>query len=317
MADTLWAETGKSTEYEHRRTTKSTAELRKWTDEAYYNKNLRAVLDNDFPARFRDHDFFSRLWELELADWLYLANLSLIPTNGVGPDFCVELSDGRKIWIEAVLATAGAELDELWRSRIAAPGELSEAYDFPKQETALRYGNSLVEKGDHFNPKDGKYNKFIGPDDFSIIAVSGFPPGALASGIEHFLRAALPMGDPVVHFTTDGSPLDPSVTRATHTDLPDYIKPNGSTVLKQFLYPGTYFPFVDAVLFTEASNLQQLLGTYPSSFDDSTNIPHIFPNFASQKPLPAEFTDNFYLHEFVDGSPMMSLRTIEPIKKLM
>lgn len=293
------------------------ADLRKWTDEVFFAKGLKDVLDKDFPIRFRDHDFFARLWELKLADWLRLAGFKLIPTNGIGPDFCVELSDGHKVWIEAILATAGAELDKLWRSRIAPAGQVARAYDFPKNEMALRYGNSLVEKGDHFNPKDGKYAKFVGKDDFAVIAISGFAPGALSSDIEHFLRAALPMGDPVIHFNTDGSPLDPHVVRATHTDQPDYVKPNGSTVLKQFLYPGTYFPFVDAVLFTEASNLQQMLGTFSSNFNDSTNIPHVFPNYASQKALPPEFTDNFYCHEFIEGTSMMSLQTIDPKKKLM
>lgn len=193
----------------------------------------------------------------------------------------------------------------------------SQVYDFPKDENALRYTSSLYTKA--VKVKDKYVNKgLIGANDFMLIAVSAFPPGALHSDIEHFMRATLPMGDPVVHFSRDGSPLDPNVTRATHTDRPEYVKDNGAHVLKQFLYPGTYFPYIDGVLFSEASNLQGLLGAWSSRFNETTNVPHIFPNHTSQKSLPADFTDNFYLHEFVESNPtFMSLKTLDLKIKLM
>lgn len=311
MSNSVWTAEGKDKNFQHYRTG-DWKDLRKWVDDAYYKKGLSAILDKSFVDQLQNHDFFARLWELELAKCLSMAGLSLTPTNGSGPDFLIELSDSRRLWIEAILATPDIEMDKRWRERIAKPGELAQIYDFPKDENALRYASSLVTKGEKI--KDKYLDKgIISPDDIVLIAVSGFPPGALHSDIEHFMRAALPMGDPVVHISTNGEPLDPRVTRATHTEKTEYIKGNGSSVLKQFLYPGTYFPHIDGVLFTEASNLQGLLGTGSSRFDDSTSIPHIFPNHASQKELPTEFTDNFYLHEFTENDQaLMSLMTIEP-----
>ncbi|HKU18106.1 MAG TPA: hypothetical protein VJP80_02425 [Candidatus Saccharimonadales bacterium] len=316
MSQSVWAVEGKDKNFQHYRTDQRWQDLRKWVDDAYYGRGLNAVLDKNFVEQLQNHDFFARLWELELAEWLYLARLKLIPTKGKGPDFCVELPDGRKVWIEAVLATADEKMDKQWRSRIGEPG-LAPMYHFPKDENWLRYGSSLYTKATKIK---AKYidKGMVDANDFMLIAISAFPPGALHSDIEHFMRAALPIGDPVVHFSTDGKPLDPNVTRSTHTDKVEHTKENGTPVLKQFLYPGTYFPFIDGVLFSEASNLQGLLGVvFNSRFDDTTNTPHIFPNHASQKSLPDTLTDNFYLHEFAEDNPaFMSLRMIDPKKKL-
>ncbi|SRR6266550_1102053 len=317
MSESIWTAGGTDKNFQHYRTGDDWQDLRKWVDEAYYGKELKSLLDKNFVDQLQNNDFFARLWELELAEWLYLTGIKLVPTSGSGPDFCLELTDGRKVWIEAVLATPDEAMDKAWRANISKPGELAKAYDFPKDANALRYASSLYTKA--VKIKDKYIDQgMIGTDDLVLIAVSAFPPGALHSDIEHFMRAALPMGDPVVHFSTNGKPLDPTVTRATHTDKLEYVKGNGSHVLKQFLYPGTYFPYIDGVLFTEASNLQGLLGSWSSGFNDATNIPHIFPNHASPKSLPAELTDNFYLHEFVEGNPtFMSLKKHDPKKKLM
>ncbi len=317
MSQSIWTAQGTDKNFQHYRTGDEWKDLRKWVDDAYYGRNLQTVLDNNFVEQVQNHDFFARLWELELAEWLYLTGLKLIPTRGKGPDFCVELPDDRKVWIEAVLATADEAMDKKWREHMGKPSELAQVYDFPKDENALRYASSLYTKA--VKIKDKYVDKgMISADDFMLIAVSAFPPSALHSDMEHFMRAALPMGDPVVHFSRDGSPLDPNATRATHTDKPEYVKGNGAHVLKQFLYPGTYFPYIDGVLFSEASNLQGLLGAWSSRFDNTTNIPHIFPNHASQKSLPAEFTDNFYVHKFVENDQaMIGLKMIDPKKKLM
>lgn len=316
MNDSIWTTEGTDKNFQHYRTGDHWKDLRKWVDDAYYGRNLKTVLDKNFVDQLQNHDFFARLWELELAEWLYLTGLKLVPAKGNGPDFCVEMPDNHKVWIEAALARPDDAMDKRWRARFGKPGEVQE-FDFPKDENALRYASSLYGKA--VKIKDKYVDKgVIGANDFMLIAISAFPPGALHPDIEHFMRAALPIGDPVVHFSTNGTPLDPNIPRATHTDKLEYVKENGAHVLKQFLYPGTYFPYIDGVLFSEASNLQGLLGVWSSGFDDSTNIPHVFPNHASKKMLPTEFTNNFYLHEFVEDSPtFMSLKMIEPKKKLM
>lgn len=312
MTNTVWNISGTDIHYEHYRNSSRMPELQQWVDDAYHGKSLAAFLDENFLEEMRNNDFFARLWELKLAEELMSTGLTMVPTNGTGPDFCIQLSDGRNVWIEAVLPTPDDAMDEAWRASISRNGELAKVFDFPKDENALRYGSSLFTKAIKIREK---YMDKTIDGSFMLIAISGFPPGSLHSDIEHFMRAALPMGDPVVHISTTDQPIDPDVVRPTHTGQPEYTKKNGSIVLKQFLYPGTYFPFVDGVLFTEASDLQQILGTYSSRFDDSTKVPHVFPNHASNKKLPSEFTNNFYNHEFIEDSPLISLRVTHPRAK--
>lgn len=311
-SSSIWTEAGTDDAYEWYRTHERFADLRAWMDKASYEEGLLHYLDGNFLDQLRNHDFFARLWELELAEWLWLTRLELIPTDGSGPDFCVMVDD-KKVWIEAALVTPGDELTKIHESMLKSEG-LS---DYPKDQMTLRYSSSLYTKATKI--KSNYIDRgVVSSEDIILIAISGFPPtGALSPDIEHFQRAVIPMGDPVIHFRTDGGALDPKIPRSTHTSMPTQEKSNGTTVLKQFLYPGDNFPFIDGVMFTEASNLQGLLGVSSSRFDESTNVPHIFPNFASLKAIPTELSDNFYLHKFTENPSLISVETIDPVKKLM
>lgn len=305
--DTVWATQGKDKNYEHYRLSKSDTSkvLRDWVDDAYFKKNLAQFLDKDFVHNLQDEDFFGRLWELELAEWFMISGLEMVATNSKGPDFCLKLSDDSKIWIEATLARSDEDLEEIWRKAIASKGKL---YETPRQETALRYSTSLVGKA---NKIKEKYSDLISKDDYVLIAVSAFSPGSLRSDIDLFMLSVLPIEHQVIYFTTDGSSLDDQVPRPTHTSVSEYTKKSGSKVKKEFLFPGNHFPFIDGVLFSEASNLQQLLGTFSTSFDETTNRPHVFANYAG-KALPSELTDHFYSHKFVNNGEMASLVMEDP-----
>lgn len=303
----IWLVQGKDKNYEHYRTSNSESSqvLRKWVDEAYYENNLAQYLDKDFVKTFRNEHFYARLWELELAEWLVKTGLKLVPTNGTGPDFCIELDDGTKIWIEAVLSQADEELEQIQRDALASNG--SQTYDTPRNQTALRYSSSLVYKADKIKKN---YSTLIGKNDYVLIAVSAFAPGAMRSDIDLFMLAVLPIEYQVVHFSTDGRPL-PDVPRPTHTVKREHAKKSGALVKKEFLYPGEDFPHINGILFSEASNLQQLLGTYSSSFGTTTDTPHVFQSYQS-KDLPKEFTSTFYYHKFNNNGDMVSLEQISP-----
>lgn len=303
----IWDTKGKDKFFEHYRLSKSDTSkaLRDWVDEAYYKKNLAQFLDKDFLHDLQEEDFFGRLWELELAEWFTIAGFKMIATNGKGPDFRLKLSDGSTVWIEATLARADEDLEEIWRKAMASKGKL---YETPRQETALRYSTSLVGKANKIREK---YSYLISEDDYVLIAVSAFSPGSLRSDIDLFMLSVLPIEHQVIYFTTDGNTLDDLVPRPTHTSVSEYTKKSGSKVKKEFLFPGNHFPFIDGVLFSEASNLQQLLGTFSTSFDDTTNRPHVFANYAG-KALPSEFTDHFYSHKFVNNGEMASLIMEDP-----
>lgn len=305
--DSIWLESGKDKDYEARRISTRSAQLRKWVDDAYYANGLANFLDKNFVSDFRNGGFYARLWELELAEWFMLLGLTMIPTKGKGPDFCIELDNGRKLWVEAVITKADEELEENWRQMFTSKGI---AYNTPRQKTALRYSSSLTAKAKII--KEKYLSEIVGKDDYVLIAVSAFPPGAMRSDIDLFMLSVLPIEHQIIYFPTNGKPLDESIIRQTHTVNREYTKKNGSSVPKDFLYPGDECPFIDGVLFSEASNLQQLLGTYSSGFDKSTNRPHIFANYSGKK-LPRSFTDGFYYHEFSDNGEMSSLEMHEPL----
>lgn len=306
---TVWFPGGKDRYFEHYRKSKSdTSEvLRKWVDEAYYDKGLGQYLDKNFVNELRDNDFYSRLWELEVAEWLQKTGIKMLPTNGKGFDFCLALDDGKKIWIEAVLATEDDELKAIQKHAL----DTGEVYNTPREQFALRYSSVLFAKA---NKIKEKYLDRVDENDYVLIAVSGYQMSMMGSSIDLFMLGILPIDFQLVHFSTDGKPLDPNLQRPTHTVKREYLKKTGVPVKKEFLYPSEHFPYISGVLFSEASNLQQLLGAGSSRFDQSTDTPHIFMRYKN-KDLPKAFTKYFYYRKFVDGEQMVSLVMEEPSSK--
>ena len=306
----IWDTTGKDKYYEHYRASPNADDLRKWVDEAY--GKLSQFLDSNWVNNLQNEDFYSRLWELEVAEWLSLTGYKLIPSNGSGFDFCVELPDGTKIWIEVVYSQPDDELREIEKQALDSDGK--QAYDVPREQMALRYSSSLFHKS---NKIKEKYLDGVDKNDRVLIAVSSYAPDAgmwKDRGI--FELAILPINFQLVHFSTNGQPLDPDVVRPTHELKRDMEKATGAVVKKEFLYPGDEFPHIDGVMFSEASNLQQLLGSWSSTFGKETNTPHIYQNYSGKK-IPEDFTKFFYSHKWRENPPMMTLDTVDPTIELM
>lgn len=305
--NTIWSVSGSDINYEHFRLSPRSQEFREWCDQRYYSDDLRVYLDSDYLTQLRNSDFFGRVWELELAYRLHLTNLILVPTQGKGPDFCVELTGGVRVWIEAVRSKEAEELKTKWHEWLR--NNQGQVHDTPSQDYALRYSTSLASKAKKIQ---SKYSALLSSKDFMLIGVSAFAPGPMDSNIEFFMRAVLPIGAPLVQFSLTDEPLDTEPKLPTHDVVTDFEKSNYSLVSKDFLYPGLEFPFIDGVVFSEASELQNLLGSYSSRFDESTARPHFFPNHAGKK-LPSEFTSHFYYHEFSADNKMVGLVTIDPV----
>ena len=300
---TIWTQDGVDQDYRHHMASPHSVELRKWVDEAF--GRLHQFLDKDFLQKLSNEDFYGRLWELEVCEWLMLTDLKMIPTNGKGPDFCIKLANGSKIWIEAVLSRADEELKLIWADLLTFEGKV---YSIPREQIALRYSNNLVEKS---NKMKTKYAKYISKDDYALIAISAFAlTTSMWTSRDLFELAILPINYQIVHFSTDGKPL-PDIPRSTHEIKTQMTKRSGSHVQKEFLYPGTAFPHIDGVMFSEASNLQQLLGKFSSSFGQETNTPHIYQNY-SGKVIPEDFAKFFYYHKWWESPSMMILDTVNP-----
>lgn len=305
----IWSAAGGDEYYEHYRQSERSFELRKWVNEAY--GKLAPLLDRDWVDNLRNRKFYSRLWELELAEWLMLTGLDLVPTNGAGFDFCVQLSDGSKLWIEAVYSYPDEELREL--ERIALESD-AKVYDTPREQVALRYSASLYTKAIKIKER---YLGGVNENDRVLIAVSSFgPDSGIWKGRDIFQLAILPINFQVVHFSSTGEPLDPSVPLPSHEIKAEMTKSSGVAVKKEFIYPGTEFTYIDAVMFSEASNLQGLLGVVSSSFGQATNTPHIYQNF-SGKNIPEDLSRFFYYHKWREDPPLLSLDTVEPAVILM
>ena len=314
----IWDTAGSDKYYEHYRISTRSEDLRKWVDEAY--TKLSPFLDKSYLKNLRNNDFYGRLWELELAKWLMLTDLKMAPTNGAGFDFCVELKSGSKIWIEAVYSRPDEELREIEKAALESSGV---AYDTPREQVALRYSSSLFEKANKINKK---YTKYIGKNDYVLIAISSFAPDAgMWKDRDIFQLAVLPIGNQLFHISVDGRKLD-NTPRPSHEVKLEMTKATGVPVKKGFLYPGTKFPHIDGVMFSEASNLQQLLGMSSISFceetgkpyisfNEETNTPHIYQNY-SGKDVPGEFTKFFYYHKWRKNSQMVTLDMVHPIVKL-
>jgi len=304
----IWEEKGNNEYYEHYRASKHSKDLRKWVNEAY--SAVSQFLDKDWLDNMRNSDFYSRLWELEIAEWLMLTGLKITPTNGSGFDFCIELSDGSKVWIEAVYSYPDEALRKIQEEALASNGVV---HDTPREQVALRFSSSIFHKA---NKVKNKYQKYIGAKDHVMIAVSSFGPDTgMWKTRDIFQLAILPINNQLVHFSRDGSPLDSNAPLPSHEMKNEMQKATGALVRKEFLYPGTEFPHVDAVMFSEASNLQQLLGVFSTSFNEDTNRPHIYQNYSGKR-MPEEFTQFFFYHEWKENPPMMTLEMLDPKIKI-
>ena len=300
----IWDLTGKNDYYEWIRTTEGLDTFRSWFDDQYYDKGLKNYLDPRFLDEFRNNEPYSRIWELELARQLIDSGLTLDPTQGRGPDFRITMSDGVIVWIEAVLATPDDDLRRFYKA-VLGKG----MFDFPKEKFTLRYTSVLRKKANKY--EEYVKNGLVSENDIKIIAVSGFGYGReMSSGIEHFLRAIAPVGDPVIHITRDGSPVPKGTPLSSHSNISEYLNKNGASVAKKFLFPGDEFNHIDGVIFSEISKVQEMLGKH-SAYDDSTAKLHLFPNFSSQQSLPNILRRVMYYHDISLNDDMISISDME------
>jgi hypothetical protein len=82
-------------------------DVRKWYEDNW--PRVKSLLDEDFLDRFKmEAEHESRTWEFHLAVVMLDAGLVLVEkTWETGPDFCIKLSDNKKLWIEAVACDLG------------------------------------------------------------------------------------------------------------------------------------------------------------------------------------------------------------------
>lgn len=162
-------------------------ETRKW-----YEKNWPKVfkyLDNGFFNKFRlEAEHHARAWEFHLVAVLLEKGFSpQEKTWEYGPDFCINLSGGKRIWIEAITCDRG-EVDpvepypEMKSGQIYSFGGNIEDTHRPR---ALRITSAIGTKFEKFKEYlKNSENSGVKPEDCLIIAVNG-------SAIQHFAEAGM------------------------------------------------------------------------------------------------------------------------------
>lgn len=117
------------------------------------------------------------------------------------PDLCIDCN-GRRLWIEAVVATPKGLPGE-WLAPVL-PGEFS-AFSFPHEEILLRYTSALADKKRQLDKRCAK--GIVSVDDAYVIAVNGCMLSRVSWGESHgisgwpfIVEAAFPIGPITIPF---------------------------------------------------------------------------------------------------------------------
>ena|ERR1019366_2004210 len=149
-----------------------------------------------FACQFRQ-DFHGRSWELFLLTVIIDAGLTVEPTGEAGPDICVRLPSGRRLWIEAVVPRPGTG-----PNAVPQRGPNFGGGSLPRDSTViLRYTQALREKLRQLNAH--KAAGIVAPDDAYLIALS--QGGILDSDLQDdelplIARAVLGIGQTTYNF---------------------------------------------------------------------------------------------------------------------
>ncbi len=163
-----------------------------------------------FLKEFRSN-FLARSWELYLLDVLSVSGWTIEPGKPEGPDIRASVN-GKVVWVEAVIATAGQEghpdaVPQRYRGPRLPPR-------YPEAQLLLRYRSALEEK---LRKVDGYVEKgIVGRDEPVLVAINY---GGIESADLHDLelpamvKAVFPIGEPVFVARVDGS-------EAPHVEVP-------------------------------------------------------------------------------------------------
>jgi hypothetical protein len=175
--------------------------LNPWCDEARSFiqelwRDVESYLDPDLPSKL-PHEFHQRFWEIYLAASMVRAGIQLLPRPGrhvdAGPDICFIGKSGKKVWIEAVTAFAGAGPDTVQEGRLGV------ARDVPDDQIKLRLLNAFDNKYRKY--KEYMENDIISSEEPYVIAINAarVPSAMLERELPRIVRALLPFGHEVIH----------------------------------------------------------------------------------------------------------------------
>lgn len=160
-------------------------EYRDWYEKQW--PHVYKYLDKDFLNRFKteaEHD--ARAWEFHIAAVLSEHGIKLEEkTWDYGPDFCIKLSNGKNLWIEAVVCNRGVidPVDPLPEMEPEVLYSFSGSVEDTHRPRALRITNAIGAKFEKFKDYllDSKKSN-VKEEDCLVVAVNG-------QLIQHYARA--------------------------------------------------------------------------------------------------------------------------------
>ncbi len=152
--------------------------------EQAYLKHHHLLPEVAFLSEFR-RNFRARAWELWVLDWL-ASKYEVEKSPPMGPDFSI-IVDGKRIWIECVIATTGTGAD---RVLLPAPGQTYFS-GLRAEQVALRYTNAIVDKHRDLARYRNERPPIVKPDEPVVIALH-------CGAIPYVYRAEQPDGAPVL-----------------------------------------------------------------------------------------------------------------------
>lgn len=228
----------------------------------YVDPKIHTKLPNQFHQRF---------WELYLAASLLEAGLNLqyksVPD---GPDICVEVDDGLRIWVEAVTAAPGQGNDAVQEVKLGTVRSV------PDDQIKLRLLNAFAGKSKKYQQYREK--NWVGLEDPYIIAINAaqVPSARLELEIPRIIMSFLPFGFPVLHLSRETL----EVTGTGYEYQGKVIKASGTEIeTTSFLNP-------------EYSGISAVIYSCVDAFNHPTEISQsllLFHNPLATAPLPLGF----------------------------
>lgn len=253
-------------------------ETREWYEDNW--PKVYKYLDKDFLDQFRlETEHRARAWEFYLAVVLLRYGFLLQEkTWKFGPDFCIELSSQKRIWVEAVTCGRG-EVDPVEPYPLMESGKM---YSFSgniedvNRPRALRITSAVAEKLEQFKKylaRSAESRVDVG--DYLVVAVNGFLIQHLTEPGMLFKRAVFGQG-PDVFVNIPGKD---ELEGGYYKSVPTIPKTAGT---KQYNIPATFmemdeFSILSAVLYCGNTISSCLLNGYPIG-DDFLFAYHSNPN---------------------------------------
>jgi len=203
---------------------------------------FQRLADRDFPQEFRRH-MHSRYWEMYLTATLGQRGKNL-ECPKPGPDILVH-EDLRRIWIEAVAPSQGAEGSE---DRVPDMPPINTNQYYPEEAIILRYRAAMSEK--HQKYKKYLEEGIVSAGDACVIAInsSNIDTAFVGGTVPHIVQTVFPIGCLRLHLRG----ADFKVVGADHSYRATLRKVSGSRVDTDiFLNPD--YSLLSAVLFSNRS----------------------------------------------------------------